>query len=141
MSKARYIGWPIVLLACSLVLAFIITFLLHRPSMKVVAHWEQTPGIAYDGHGPYHLSVVEDDLDWRGFPLAVGRNYFIYAGRDSGTPSHGHMIKYSFHPDGSESIETFLGKAKVLWAPEGVTLELPSGHRLFIPQAMFTGGR
>jgi len=140
MPKAKKIGKILLYVLGSCVLALIITFLLHRPSMKVVAQWKQPPDIPYDNGGPYYMSVVESDLDWRGFPLHVERNYFIYVGRDAGTPSYGHMVKYSFHafPDG---IEQFLQKAIVQWAAEGVTLELQSGHRLFIPKAMFIGGR
>lgn len=90
------------------------------------------------------MSVVESDLDWDGFPLQVGRNYVIYVGLDAGTPSYGHMIKYSFHPgypDSDGNIPPFLSRATAQWTTEGVTLELPSGHRLFVPKAMFIGGR
>jgi len=96
--------------------------------------------ITYDHLGPYYMSVVERDLDWSGFPFYVERNYFIYVGRDEGTPSHGHMIKYSFHPYPDE-VEQFLTKADVQWTAEGVMLSLPSGHRLFVPKKMFIGGR
>jgi hypothetical protein len=73
-------------------------------------------------------------------PPAVGRNYSIYTGRDADSPSYGPWIDYSFHPS-AEKIEPFLQRASVQWTDEGVTLELPSGHRLFIPEKMFTGGR
>jgi hypothetical protein len=140
MGKARRITKILLYILGSCFMALVITFLLHRPSMKVLAQWKQPADITYDGWGPYYLSIVESDRDWRGFPLHVERNYFIYAGRDAGTPSHGHMIKYSFHAN-SDDIQQFLGKALARWATEGVTLELRSGHRLFIPKAMFIGGR
>ncbi len=140
MPKTKKIGKILLYVLGSFVLALVITFLLHLPSMKVVAQWKQPANTPYDDRGPYYMSVVESDLDWRSFPLHVERNYFIYVGRDTGTPSYGHMIKYSFHayPD---NIDQFLRKAKVQWTDEGVTLELQSGHRVFIPEAMFTGGR
>ena len=144
MPKAKRIVRILLYVLGCFVLALVITFFLHRPSMKVVAQWKQPAAISYDDWGPYYLSVVEDDRDWRGFPLQVGRNYFIYLGRDAGTPSYGHMIKYSFHasyPDDSDNLELFLGKAAVQWTAEGATLELPSGHRLFVPKQMFIGGR
>ena len=140
MPKAKKIAKILLYILGSLVLALVITFLLHRPSMKVVARWKQPTDITYDNRGPYYMSVVESDLDWRGFPLYVERNYVIYVGRDAGTPSYGHMIKYSFHAF-SDDIEQFLREAKAQWTDKGVTLELPSGHRLFIPKAMFVGGR
>ena len=144
MSKAWKITKILLYVMGSFVLALVITFLLHIPSHKVIAQWKQPTEIKYDGWGPYYVSVVEDDLDWRGFPLHVGRNYFIYLGRDAGTPSYGHWIKYSFHasyPYDSNNLAAFLSKAKVQWTAEGVTLEPPSGHRLFVPKAMFIGGR
>ena len=140
MPKTGKIAKILLCVLGSCVLALIITFLLHLPSMKVVARWRQPAGIPYDNRGPYYMCVVARDLDWRGFPLHLERNYFIYLGRDEGTPSYGDMIKYSFHTS-YESIEEFLEKAQVQWTPEGVTLALPSGHRLFVPEDMFTGGR
>ena len=124
----------------SFIFVFIILYALHRPSLIVVAEWQQPANITYDNQGPYYLSVVETDINWRGFPIYVKRNHIIYAGRESGTPSHGHVIEYSFHafPD---NLKDFLKKATVDWTPDGVTLVLPSGHRLFVPKNMFMGGR
>jgi len=141
MHKAWKIAKILLYVLGSFVLALVITFILHLPSHKVIAQWKQPAEIKYDGRGPYYMSVVEDDLDWRGFPLHIGRNYFIYLGRDAGTPSYGHMIKYSFHSDDLDNPAPFLSKAKVQWTAEGVLLELSSGHRLFVPKAMFIGGR
>ena len=136
-SKAlKFILW----LACSVILSLVIVFLLHRPSLEVVHQWKQPDEITYDQWGPYYMSVIESDLDWRGFPLYVERNYFIYVGRDSGKPSHGHMVKFSFHAF-SDDLKTFLSKADAQWTDKGVELILPSGHRVFIPRDMFTGGR
>lgn len=132
----RFAAW----LVGSFALALIITFLLHRPSMKVIAQWKQPADITYDQWGPYYLSVVESDRDWRGFPLQVERNHLIYVGRDAGKPSYGHMLDFSFYPV-SDSTEEFVKKSKVRWTPEGVTLATQTGHRVFIPKGMFTGGR
>jgi len=92
------------------VLTAVLLYFLHRPSLKVVATWKQPSDIKYDGLGPYYLSVVEDDIDWRAFPLFVQRSYFIYAGRDSGTPSYGHMIDFSFDP--MEDLPAFRAKRR-----------------------------
>jgi hypothetical protein len=117
--------------------------LMHRASRSPVAEWKQPGSIEYHSFGPYFLSVLRDDLDWSGFPLTVSRNYSIYVGRDSGTPTYGHVVKFSFHP-GTESNfdeESHIKRSSVDWTEEGVTFQEFSGHRLFIPKAMFTGGR
>lgn len=139
-TKSKLVLKVILWLGGTFLLALVFVFLLHRPSMEVVHQWQQPNSITYDGQGPYYLSVVESDLDWQSFPLYVERNYFIYIGRDAGEPSYGHMVKFSFHPY-PDDLKTFLSKAQTHWTDEGVELDLPSGHRLFIPVAMFTGGR
>lgn len=139
MPKAKTIGKILLFVACSFVLALIMAFVLDYPSNEVVAQWKQPADITYDGRGPYYVSVVERDVDWG--RLSPERNYFIYVGRDAGEPSYGHMIKYSFHPDHSETVEQFLNKASAQWTEDGVTLMLRSGHRLFVPKQMFIGGR
>lgn len=120
-------------------MTLVILVAIHRPSLKVVQQWKQPASVTYDHMGPYYLSVVEDDLNWRGFPLSVEQNYFIYVGHNAGTPDHGHMIRYSFHP--SADLKKFLAAAQTQWTDQGVELQLPSGHRAFVPKAMFTGGR
>jgi len=102
----RLTGWMLLVV----VFTGVLLFWLHRPSLKVVATWKQPSDIKYDGLGPYYLSVVEDDIDWRAFPLFVQRSYFIYAGRDSGTPSYGHMIDFSFDP--MEDLPAFRAKRR-----------------------------
>lgn len=130
-----YVLWGLVTCVTTLILLVAI----HRPSLKVIQQWKQPASITYDHMGPYYLSIVEDDLNWRSFPLNVERNYFIYVGHNAGTPDHGHMIRYSFSPPAD--LKPFLAAAQVQWTAQGVELLLPSGHRLFIPKAMFTGGR
>lgn len=136
----RRIAKPVIWCCATVAVVLILLWALHRPSLDVVHQWEQPASITYDDWGPYYLSVVESDLDWRGFPLHVERNHFIYVGRDAGSPAYGHMVDFSFHPY-PEDLERFLDRAEVEWTAAGVLLELPSGHRLFIPADMFTGGR
>lgn len=140
MSKGKVAGRALLVGLVAAVLALGLMWVLHWQSLTVVAQWKQPATITYDGAGPFYLSVVETDLDWRGFPIHVERNYIIYVGRDESTPSHGHMVKFSFH-NGYEDLREFLSKATVIWSADGVALELPSGHRLFVPKDMFTGGR
>jgi hypothetical protein len=123
--------------------AFCVVVLLHRAPRSPVAEWKQPNSIDYRSFDPYFLSVLRDDLDWSGFPLNVSRNYSIYVGRESGTPTYGHVVKFSFHP-GTESNhdeEAHIKRSSVDWTEEGVTFQELSGHRLFIPKAMFIGGR
>ena len=131
----------IIVLVCSLMLTTYSLFWLHRPSHRVVAQWRQTKGVHYDDFDEYRLSVVESDTDWSGFPIHWEQNYFIYVGQDKGTPTHGHMIKYSFHPDDYNDIPKYIQRTFVSWASDGVTFHEASGHVLFIPKKMFIGGR
>ena len=121
----------------------LLIYVLHRPSLKVIAQWKKPDSIHYDGGLNYYLSVVEGDLDWRGFPLNVQRRCFIYVGLDSGEPSYGHTIDFSFYPDQSHyhDLSGYLKGSEVEWNSEGVTIILPSAHHLFIPKSMFTNGR
>lgn len=126
-----------------LVATFSIIVLLHRAPRSPVAEWKLPNSIDYHSYGPYFLSVLRDDLDWSGFPFNVSRNYSIYVGRESGTPTYGHVVKFSFHP-GTESNydeESHIKRSSVNWTEDGVTFHELSGHRLFIPKAMFIGGR
>lgn len=124
--------------ACPLIFV-ILFFILTRPSNEVVHKWQQPASITYDGQGPYYLAVVKSDLDWRGFPFEIRRNYSIYVGRDP-QPSYGHWVDLSFFPE-PDDMKTFLNKASTNWTDQGVELVLPSDHRVFIPKDAFTGGR
>jgi len=125
--------WTWSIAVCSALLLL----LLHWPSGTVVATCQQPSSLQYDGRGPYCLSIVERDIDWLHLPPR--RKYRIYAGRDSGTADYGHWIDFSFHT--VEDLASFLGKPEATWTAEGVELDLESGHRLYIPADMFTGGR
>ena len=115
----------------------------HRQSLKVVAQWKQPGTVQYDGLGPYYLSVYESDYDWRGFPLNWQRRYSIYVGRDSGTPNYGHNLDFTFYPMQADhfDVQTAITNSKTEWQTEGVTFITTAGHRVFIPKAMFIGGR
>ena len=105
----------------------------------MIATWEKPGEVQYDG-ATYYLSVVEGDIDWRGFPLYWTRRYYIYVGRESGPPTYGHVLDYSFHPVGDE-IEVHIRQSVVEWSDECVTFREASGHVVFIPAEMFVGGR
>jgi hypothetical protein len=140
MKRLLYlVAWLVSVLLVSIVLTTVGLYVLTRPSLRVIHTWKQPDNIQYDA-ATYYLSVVESDLDWRGFPVHVSRRYFVYVGRDSGTPTYGHMIDFSFYPI-AEDIQTHIRQSTVEWSSEGVTFQTVSGHQLFIPKRMFIGGR
>lgn len=133
------LAWLLSVLIVSGLVTVFSLYLLTRPSLRVVQTWKQPDDIRYD-EGVYYLSVVAGDLDWRGFPFHVSRRYFVYVGRESGKPTYGHMVDFSFHA-GVYDVEEHIRRSSVEWSNEGVTLQTVSGHRLFIPARMFVGGR
>jgi hypothetical protein len=130
----------ILVATASFVLALIFIYLLHRPSNRIVSQWQQPSSISYHSFDPYYLTIVESDIDWQQFPFNWQHRHYIYVGHDSRLPRYGHYLEFSFHP-GYEDLETHLKKSDVEWSADGVTFKEASGHRLFIPKAMFIGGR
>ena len=120
--------------------AGVLTVSIHSASHKVIAKWPQPKVLDADTFGPHCLCVLEEDLDWSHFPYTVERNYLIYVGRDTETPTHGYLIKYSFHPDDSDET-AHIKNSQVEWANDGVTFCEASGQRLFIPLQIYKGGR
>jgi hypothetical protein len=99
---------------------------------EVFARWAQPADIPYDGRGPDYVIVSGHESD---------DVHYIYVGRDKETPGYGHMVTLMVYPKTTETMRQFWSAAVVDWSPEGVRLSLSSGHVLFIPQKMFTGGR
>jgi hypothetical protein len=124
----------------SLALALVLNFALHRTTNRVIAEWKQDASVQYKSNDPYYLSVVEGNVDWSFFLLGWERHYFIFVGRESGSPAYGHYIEFSFHP-GYEDLESHIKRSAVEWSEGGVTFNEASGHVLFIPKQMFIGGR
>jgi hypothetical protein len=124
----------------SFVLALILISMLHSRSNRIVTQWRQPSSISYDSFDPYYFTIVESDNDWQLLTFHRQPHYVIYVGHDSGIHGYGHYLEFSFHPD-YEDLETHLKKSNLEWSVEGVTFREASGHRLFIPKAMFIGGR
>jgi len=134
-------AWKVLLLIIlSVLLAFVLTYLLHLRSNRIIYQWKQAESVNYKSFDPYFLSVVERDVNWTSFPLNWERHYEIYVGRETGKPSYGHFIEFSFHP-GLDDIDSHVKKSIVEWSDTGVTFKEASGHVLFIPKDMFVGGR
>ena len=133
--------WTILLIVVfTILLALVFTHFLHRPSNKIIGQWKQSDSVNYKSYDPYFLSVVERDVNWTYFPLNWERHYEIYVGSNSGTPTYGHFIEFSFHP-GFDDVGAHVKKSTVDWSDAGVTFREASGHVLFIPKDMFIGGR
>ena len=133
---ATFLGTAIVTSAATLWIA-------HRPSLEVLAQWRQPePQGGQDASTStrYYLSVVATDLNFRGFPLFVSRNYCIKVARLPDPRGYGHAVAFDFFTTG-EDMRRYLRKARVEWVPRGVWFFSPSGHRLFIPREMYAGGR
>jgi hypothetical protein len=125
-------------LGTSLLAGLVITYFLMRPSHRVVAQWRQTTNVQYQSSDPYSLSVLEKEMEY--FMLPWQPRYEIFVGRGTSAPAYGHSVRYSFHP-GYANRQAHIRSSSVEWSPDGVTFIEGSGHRLFIPKAMFIGGR
>ena len=110
-------------------------------SHRVVAQWKQPDDVKYDGYSPYYLSVIERKMSWNPLTGDFNRHYTIYAGKDDGLPGYGHFIDFTFHFGYEPDEVSVIKKTNVDWQPEGITMTMTSGHKLFIPQKSFTGGR
>lgn len=122
-----------------LIWTLIVFFACTRPSLRIIQRWPQDPAVSYDG-AQYMVAIYEDGTDWSAFPLSLPATYSIYVGRASETIDYGHRIRFSFD-HGVDPIETQSAETSVEWVPRGVWIRPPSGHQLFVPVNMFTGGR
>lgn len=131
-------GSALAFLFAATIIAGLTLFFASRPSHHVLRTWQSPTSVPY---GPnICLSVLEGARNLDGFPLHIGRRYSIYAGRECGSPTYGHVIEYSFNAELTD-ISEHLNRTAILWQAEGVTLREPTGHTLFIPKASFLGGR
>jgi hypothetical protein len=139
MSKWRrsfvVFGFALVL---SVPLSCCTTAALHWKSDRVIKQWCQPKEIDYQSFDPYCLSVVEGSREWSN--LEFPRRHYLFIGRGTAAPGYGHYLDYTFHP-GYEDVDAHVARSSVEWSPEGVTFIEATGHRLFIPKAMFIGGR
>ena len=138
MTKTR---WVIVFLvsACfGILVSCVATWFMNARSDRIVKQWHQPKDIDYKSFDPYTLSIIEGAIDWNN--LSLPRRHYMYVGRGTEAPSYGHYLDYSFHA-GFGDIDAHIGRSTVEWSAEGVTFIESTGHRLFVPKAMFIGGR
>ncbi|NUP26171.1 MAG: hypothetical protein HOQ36_10670 [Nocardia sp.] len=102
------------------------TRMVHTEVLRVET---QPAGIEYDG-SVYHVGLLrrESRLLHRRLPDA------IMVGRypDMG---YGHPVYFEITGTRDPVLES------VRWTPDGVSVHLDSGHRIFVPASAFTGGR
>jgi hypothetical protein len=141
MEDRRILRWFLIALGLVFLVAVvtaIFLFLATRPSLRLIWQECQPQTVQYDG-GEYCVSVLEGALDWRGFPLSVGRTYNIAVTLGTQIDS-GHLLDYRFTNE-LENVEVYIQRSTTEWTPEGVTFVEADGHRLFMPRAVFVGGR
>jgi hypothetical protein len=132
MNRKRVVLVLAGVLLLVLILATIATYLLNRPSNRVIAQWEQPASIAYDSSAPFRLIVIERNTDWSDFPYRE-RHYHIYLGNEF---PYGNWYRFPFYYHQLE-IESEIKKSAVEWSDEGVSYKTKSGEVLFIPRSIF----
>jgi hypothetical protein len=120
---------------CGVVVAAVV---LWWPRTTVVKVFSQPPAVAYsDGSG--HVAVLKRvRAPIAGLQAAVNSrsvldHYEVVLGRDPGG-GYGHRVRVD--ATGLDAAEL-----TVEWTADGAWLGYPSGHRMFVPAAGFTGGR
>lgn len=103
------------------------------PSFRVVKSWEQPATARTPGQPARFLTVFVSGTDWRGFPGRAPPQYSIYVGFESGTPTYGHEVAFSWGDDA----EAEIARSVVAWSAAGVRLTTSDGHELFIPATAY----
>jgi hypothetical protein len=116
----------------AVILATVATYLLNRPSERVIAQWQQPASIDYGSSKPFRFIVVERDKDWNDFPYTE-RTYNIYVGDDF---PYGSWYRFPFYYHQRE-VEREIKESTVEWSTEGVTFKAKSGEVLFVPKRVF----
>ncbi|WP_040887551.1 hypothetical protein [Zavarzinella formosa] len=137
-GNRRRILFVVLAMIISLPISCVTTIVLNLKSNRVVRQWNQPAEISYKSFDPYSLSVIEGSVDWAN--LSFPRRHQLVIAVGPGHPTYGHMIDYSFN-SGGDDIDEHIGRSRVEWSDDGVTFIEVTGHRLFVPKAMFIGGR
>jgi hypothetical protein len=107
-------------------------------SGHVVARWSQPESVQYGSFEPYTLYVVEVGTTRTLFARRPAHEIRVVRGSDS--DGYGHRIDLGFDFWNAD-VDGYIRGSKVIWTEDGVTLEMPSAHRIFIPKRAFIGGR
>lgn len=118
-----------------LVFACLLVFATSLRSGKVMRTFPKPSAVDYGAD--YTLAVVRADRIWNPFDLSW--RYEVSVGRTENVGVYGHVVPFAFGR--IESIDAQLSHATVTWDDKGVTFGDALGQRLFIPKALFVGGR
>lgn len=124
----------VVTMLLAVIFTAIVTYLLHLPSDRVIAQWEQPSSIDYRSRAPFRLIILERGTDWSGFPYWE-RTYNMYVGNEY---PYGYHYRFPFYYRKQE-IESEIKKSAVEWSHEGVTFRATSGETLFVPRKLLVG--
>jgi len=118
--------------------AFTTLYLVSSSSGRVIAAWKQPQSVDYASFDPYTLFVVETGVV-RAL-LSRRATHELRINRGAEPNGYGHYVHVSLDFDGDAADEE-IKAALVTWAADGVSFEMPTGHRLFVPKGSFIGGR
>ena len=134
MNRKRVVLVLVGALLLAVILAAVATYLINRPSDRVIAQWQQPASIGYGSSKPFRFIVIERNKDWNDFPYTE-RTYNIYVGDDY---PYGSWYRVPFYYHQREA-EREIRKSTVEWSDEGVSFKARSGEVLFIPKSVFAG--
>ncbi|MGA3488092.1 hypothetical protein ACK8GG_08770 [Micromonosporaceae bacterium DT55] len=120
------------------VLLVVLGLFLWTPQRSTVASFPQAAEVTYADGGTHYVVLQRvrapiAALGLGGDGTSALDHYEIVIGRDPGA-GYGHPIR--IEAGGADPTQL-----TVLWTSDGVWLDYPTGHRLFVPAKSFTGGR
>lgn len=113
--------------ALTLLVAALLTAVLHLPGSRTVHRSHQPQKVTYGDDSRHHIKLVREET------LYGAESYRLTVGRDPGL-SYGHTLE----------IDPALGRAGIEseeWTAAGLRIEFGTGHTLFVPARQFTYGR
>lgn len=135
--RARYVLFVVAFVVVTAASSLIATVVLSRPSNRVLLELRQPETSANDAR--FSIYVLEGARDWAtlGFPR---RHRLLLTHAADPAPSYGHVLDYSFHAS-FEDEAAHIARSSAEWSEEGATFVESTGHRLFVPKAMYARGR
>jgi hypothetical protein len=117
--------------------ALTVLYLNGSSSDEVLARWKQPRSVDYGSFDPYTVFIVAVGKRRSFFLERATHEVRVMHGDDPNT--YGHVVEISL--DLGLYDASFVQRSKVSWTGAGVEIEVPTGHRLFLPKAAFIGGR
>lgn len=113
------------------VYTLLVIFVTQVPSDKVLFRSDQPSSLKYSDEMPHRLVQYVGAKHW----LTLGDDHSteIWISHPGEERVEGHVI--TFDCSGDSQI------VRADWTPEGIDIEFAMGHKLFVPKAMFVGGR